>query len=171
MDVDIRHLTTVEEVSSLEPLLREYMAFVGGEIRRLYGIDIPDEEELARTMGRLDHVIPPNGVCIAAFLEGRPAGMVFVRPVGDDDFEIKRLYVQPVLRGTGTGRALAERAIAAARSIGARRIVLDSTRNLTDAARLYSALGFEYRDAYEASDHGVATELSPQMVFMEKRLD
>ena len=171
MDVVIRHLKTEDEVRALEPLLREYMAFVGGEIRRLFAIDIPDEEELARTMNHLDQVIPPKGLCFAAFLNDVPAGMVFIRPVDEGIFEIKRLYVQPVLRGTGTGRALAEQAIGAARGLGARRIVLDSTINLTDAARLYSALGFVYREAYEASDHGVATELSPHMIFMELRLD
>ena len=167
MPVDIRELTTEAEVAALEPLLREYMGFVSGEILRLYGIDIPVDEELARTMGKLPLILPPHGSAFAAYQNGTPMGMVFIRPAGGDVFEIKRLYVKPDLRGTGTGRALATRAIDAARVLGAGRLVLDSTKNLVDAARLYRSLGFQDRDAYEASDHGASAELSPHMIFME----
>ena len=76
MDVAIRHLTTEDEVRVLKPLLQEYIAFVSGKIRREYGVDIPDKEELARTMDHLDRVIPPKGHCFAAFYHAQPAGMV-----------------------------------------------------------------------------------------------
>lgn len=168
--IQIHALSQPEEVRALEPLLLEYLEFVGGEISRIYGIDLSASDALKSALSHVHDVLPPKGSASVVHHAGKPAGMVFTRPVDPDTQEIKRLYVQPALRGTGAGRALAEGGIAAARALGAKRIVLDSTKNLTDAARLYRSLGFVYREAYEASDLG-ATDLQPHMIFMEKLLD
>lgn len=168
--IQVHALSHRDEVQALEPLLREYLDFVCGEISRIYGIDVSANDALKDALSHVDDVLPPKGSALVVHHADQPAGMVFTRPAGLDTQEIKRLYVQPTLRGTGAGRALAKGGIAAARALGAKRIVLDSTRNLTDAARLYRSLGFVYRDAYQASDFG-ATELQPHMIFMEKILD
>ncbi|MGZ6142836.1 MAG: GNAT family N-acetyltransferase [Myxococcales bacterium] len=71
------------------------------------------------------------------------AGCVGVRPHDAATAEMKRLSLRPHPRGTRLGRRLAEKAIAAARERGYRRIVLDTIEGKMDAAiALYRKLGF-----------------------------
>ncbi len=171
MPVPVRTLESVEDVRALEPLIREYFGFVCGEIERLFGVSISPESEVERALAHAEDVLPPRGKGFVVERRGAPAGMVFIRPAGAETFEIKRLYVSPYLRGNGAGRTLVEHGVEAARTLGARRIVLDSSKNLEDAARLYRSLGFDFFDPYEASDHGGGGPLTPHMIFMEKWLD
>jgi GNAT superfamily N-acetyltransferase len=61
---------------------------------------------------------PPGGELFLARSGGRVVGCVALRALGDGIGEMKRLYLRPEARGQGLGRALAERAIAAARERG-----------------------------------------------------
>ena len=76
------------------------------------------------------------------FLADDDAGCVALRIVTPDTAEMKRLYVRAAHRGRGLGRALAERAIAAAREAGCARIVLDTLPQMRDAQAMYALLGF-----------------------------
>jgi putative acetyltransferase len=76
------------------------------------------------------------------FLADQAAGCVAVRLLDRDTAEMKRLYVRGTHRGKGLGRALAERAIGAAREAGCARIVLDTLPKMRQAQALYRALGF-----------------------------
>ena len=91
-------------------------------------------------------------------------GCVGVRPFDGETAEIKRLYVRPQARGTGLGRRLAQKAIAAARERGYRRIVLDTIPGKMDAAiALYRSLGFREIPPY-------AKDPTPGALCMELRL-
>lgn len=82
--------------------------------------------------------------------DGVAAGCAGLREVDRGTAEMKRLYVRPAWRGRGIGRALAEAAIAAARSAGYARIVLDSLPKMHEARALYRSLDFSETAPYLA---------------------
>jgi putative acetyltransferase len=85
------------------------------------------------------------------FLAEEAAGCVAVHLLTPDTAEIKRLYVRGTHRGKGLGRALAEKAIAAAREAGCSRIVLDTLPKMREAQALYERLGFRRIEPYLAA--------------------
>lgn len=127
------------------------------EVRALFSeyvrsVDAPEcfvgfERELAGLPGPY---APPAGCLLLARRGDEAAGCVGLRGLEPGTAEIKRLYVRPAYRGTGTGRRLAEAAIAAARAAGCRRVVLDTLPFMRDAAALYRALGFRETAPYLA---------------------
>ena len=104
---------------------------------------------------------PPSGRLLLAGAPGEAFGCIALRPLaaggscGDAKAtgvigtgEVKRLYVQPGIRGGGWGRKLAEALIAEARAIGYRELKLDTLEWITDARKLYANLGFRECDRY-----------------------
>ena len=114
------------------------------------------DEEVASLPGRY---APPSGRLFLAGAPGEAVGCIALRaldpppealggasaaPVG----EVKRLYVRPVARGTGTGRRLAATVVDAARAIGYRTLCLDTMRSMREARALYASLGFATTHRY-----------------------
>ena len=97
---------------------------------------------------------PPNGRLLIAFLnEGgngaQVAGCAALRRLDRDACEMKRLYVRPAFRGTGAGRILVESLISEARSIGYKRMLLDTLPSMREAHKLYRKLGFVEIPSYQ----------------------
>ncbi len=119
------------------------------------------DQELAELPGKY---APPDGRLLLAFLGEKLIGCVALRKLEPGICEMKRLYVRPTARGTGAGKALAERIIAEARAIGYGRMRLDTVSGMMDKAiSLYRALGFREISPY--ANHPVAGTL-----FMELTL-
>jgi len=75
------------------------------------------------------------------YLVGAPAEL----PLADlsaTDYEIKRIYIFSRFQGAGAGRALVERAIEDARSLGADRVLLGVYSRNERAIGFYERLGF-----------------------------
>lgn len=85
---------------------------------------------------------PPRGRLWIAEVHGAIAGCAALRPLGERDAEMKRLYVRPQFRGTRLGLALAELVIETARGLGYATLKLDTLPSMTEAQRLYTRLGF-----------------------------
>ena len=97
------------------------------------------ETELASLPGKY---APPRGRLLLATVGERPAGCVALRELSDSACEMKRMFVDPGLRGRGVGRALGESVVRAARAAGYRRMLLDTSFRQTEAQELYRRLGF-----------------------------
>jgi len=94
---------------------------------------------------------PPRGRLLLAIEDGGPAGCVGLHEWDGPAAEMKRLYVRPAFRGRGLGRTLSEAALAEARALGYRSVLLDTVPSLMQPAiALYRDLGFHeippYRD-------------------------
>lgn len=119
--------------------------------------DDPDVVRLITAMGReldlryggVDGLSParaedflPPGLLLVADLDGDPVGCGGLRPYGEDAGEIKRMYVDPVVRGRGVARALLAALLAHARSSGMRRLVLETGTEQPEAVALYEREGW-----------------------------
>jgi putative acetyltransferase len=109
------------------------------------------ERELAALPGVYD---PPDGALLIAREADVALGCVGLKRLDGESCEMKRMFVAPMARGGGVGRALADEVIARARAAGYRQMFLDTSVRQTEAITLYQTLGFEevpaYRDVPEA---------------------
>jgi GNAT superfamily N-acetyltransferase len=98
------------------------------------------DKELANLPG--DYA-PPDGRLLLAEFEGQVAGCVALHKLEDGICEMKRLYLRSPFRGKGLGRAIADRIIAEARTIGYQRMRLDTVEPvMKDAVEMYRRIGF-----------------------------
>ena len=86
---------------------------------------------------------PPRGRLYLAYVDGLPAGCSALRPIDENECEMKRLYVRPANRSAGLGRRLVELILSDARDLGYR-IIQDQVRAENQASiALHHSLGFE----------------------------
>jgi ribosomal protein S18 acetylase RimI-like enzyme len=102
-------------------------------------------EELAGLPGAY---AAPRGRLLIALVNRVPAGCVALRPKDGQACEMKRLYVRSAHQGAGLGRQLVEAAIAEARAIGYRSMLLDTLPAMQAALKLYESVGFVRRGPY-----------------------
>jgi GNAT superfamily N-acetyltransferase len=87
-------------------------------------------------------VVPGDGAFVVAYLDDVAVGCGAVRRLDDATAELKRMYVDPSVRGQGIGRALLEALEREARLLGITRIVLETGTRLAPAIKLYEAMGY-----------------------------
>jgi len=88
--------------------------------------------------------------------------------IGPETAEIKRMYVDPLHRRGGLGRAMLGQLIAEAQITGYERVRLDSPDFMTAAHSLYRSTGFKDIGPYPESE--IPDEYKPHWVFMERKL-
>ena len=93
---------------------------------------------------RLDseEVSEGQGAFVVAYLDGMAVGCGGMRRIEEGTAELKRMYVEPHARGKGVGRAVLEALEREARSMGVRRLLLETGIRQKAAESLYRSAGF-----------------------------
>src|ERR1700722_5739647 len=91
---------------------------------------------------------PPSGAFLLAHTEGEVVGCGALRRFSATDCEMKRLYVRPSGRNLGLGRQLAIALVNEAKSLGYKRMLLDTLPTMQSAQSLYKSLGFVPTEPY-----------------------
>ncbi|GAA3811035.1 GNAT family N-acetyltransferase [Streptomyces chiangmaiensis] len=125
-------------------LWRAYYTEVSDRWYQLYEGRATDPDELEREIAADTggHLAPPGGTLLVARYEGEPVGTAGVRLLNAGTAELKRVFVHKEMRGRGGAPRLVAAAEDAARTLGARRIVLDTRHDLVEARALYARLGY-----------------------------
>jgi GNAT superfamily N-acetyltransferase len=131
------------DTDAVQRLFAEYAASLAIDLG-FQGFD----DEVAGLPG---HYAPPRGALLVARVDGEAVGCVGVRPLGPGTCELKRLFVRPAHRSSGTGLRLLEEAVASARRLGYRRMRLDTIPGMERAQALYARFGFREIDAYTSN--------------------
>lgn len=89
-----------------------------------------------------------RGTFLVARLDGRAIGCGAIRLLNDSTAEVKRMYVEPELRGRHVGRAVLDALQKTARELGVRRLVLETGIHQQAAIALYLQAGFTQCDCW-----------------------
>ncbi|MFI2199783.1 GNAT family N-acetyltransferase [Streptomyces sp. NPDC020192] len=98
------------------------------------------EREIAARTGC--ELAPPAGQLLIGRYDGEPGGSAGIRLLDADTAELTRVFVYGHLRGKGGAPLLVAAAEAAARALGAHRLILDTRSDLVEARALYARLGY-----------------------------
>jgi GNAT superfamily N-acetyltransferase len=160
----VRVAETAPDLEEVRRLFRSFVAW--HRERHTDDLDLIDayfdeaawDEEVSRLPG--DYA-QPDGVLLLAVEAGISLGCAAFRRLDDETCELKRMFVPPMARGGGVGRALAESVLDHARKAGYRRMCLDTSVQQTEAIALYRSLGFEEIPAY----HQIPEEMRGWLAF------
>jgi GNAT superfamily N-acetyltransferase len=124
-----------EELSA--PIVQHLISALNAELEARY----PEE---GANFFRLDpeEVAKGRGAFLIAYLDDKPVGCGAIRMIEPAVAEIKRMYVDPTLRGRRVGRQIVLALEAQAIQLGAKRIVLETGPRQPDAIAMYAHAGF-----------------------------
>ena len=91
---------------------------------------------------------PPSGCFLIARTGGRSVGCGAVRKLDESTAEVKRMWIDPSVRGRGIGRRLLAGLESAAQRLGCTLVRLDTSSHLPEALRLYRSSGYREIPAY-----------------------
>jgi putative acetyltransferase len=110
-------------------------------ITRFFRIEPKEEIVLADPQAT---ILDSGGKIFFATASERCVGCCALIRLGDKEFEVAKMAVEPSYQRTGIGRKLLHAAIEEGRNAGAQRLYLETNHVLTPAIRLYEFLGFKH---------------------------
>jgi GNAT superfamily N-acetyltransferase len=163
--VIIDQATTPHQIAAEQELMREYLQWV---FDTYFGAEAaPTFKEWEAELKSLPGVYaPPMGRLLLATVDDQPAGCVALLQKDDQRGELKRMFVRRAFRGQRIGWQLGQKLLEEARTIGYKKVYLDSNRKMTSAHKIYEELGFQYI----AAPDGFPQEMIQFAVFMECEL-
>ena len=138
--IEIRAAEVPRDLGAVRKLFREYADSLSTDL-----CFQNFEAELAGLPGKYE---PPKGRLLLAWRDTEAVGCVGLRPLEGDACEMKRLFVQPRVRGERLGRRLVERICEEARGAGYSRMFLDTLPSMSQAIQLYTDMGFKRIEPY-----------------------
>ena len=100
-----------------------------------------------------DEFRAPHGTFLVARIDELPVGCGAIRRLDDTTGEIKRMWLDPSIRGKGLGRQMLAALESVARELGYTSLCLDTSRFLSEAISLYRSSGYEDVAAYNDNPH------------------
>jgi GNAT superfamily N-acetyltransferase len=92
------------------------------------------------------NILDPGGKIFFATAAERCVGCCALIPIGDKEFEVAKMAVEPSYQRAGIGRKLLQAVVEEGRNAGARRLYLETNHVLKPAIRLYESVGFKHID-------------------------
>jgi putative acetyltransferase len=88
------------------------------------------------------HLAAGLGTFVVARADGRAIGCGALRKLDETTAEVKRMYVEPELRGQGVAKEILDNLEATAHELGVHRLVLETGIYQAEAIRLYRRAGY-----------------------------
>jgi len=131
-------------------------------ISTFFKMEEADYKSLDNAQG---YILDKGGYILVALYHGEPVGVCALIKMEhpDFDYELAKMAVSPKAQGKNIGFLLGRAVLEKARSLGAKRVFLESNTLLKPAINLYHKLGFEkitgYPSPYERSNIQMAVTL------------
>ncbi|MEO0943458.1 MAG: GNAT family N-acetyltransferase, partial [Pseudomonadota bacterium] len=150
------------------------MGYYTGMIANLMSIGGPEVDPSDPISDFWDHThefLPPTGAMLIARQGDNWVGTGAFRALPGNRAELKRLYVDPKMRGTGLGRRLVTERVDIAREQGITKLVVDTITPTTEMQALYRSLGFVETGPYpESVSYITLPQIRDYLLFFEKSL-
>ena len=147
-EIQFRQVESEEQKEQAGALIREYLEWLNERIWQDYGIEFDVEAMVQSDLSDPDKFHPPDGRFYLAYYGDQAAGVGCLKNLEEGVGEVQRMYVPPAFRGKGIGRAMVNRLIHDARSVGYRQLKLESLEFLNSAHSLYQSVGFREISPY-----------------------
>lgn len=109
-------------------------------IKEFFGIEEQDRQLLENHEAE---IVDKGGTVLFAQYEGKIVGCCALIKYNDELYELAKMGVMREYQGLKLGRRLAEAILDRARQLGAKKVFLESSSQLTSALALYDKLGFK----------------------------
>ena len=140
MTITYRIANTKEDFETGKKLFEEYVDSLNVDL------SFQDFSKELDTVGQQYN--EPSGGLLLAFADDRPAGCAGIRRLDDGIAELKRMYIKNEYRGFKIGVALLQQSIELAKTLGYKKLRLDTLASMTKAQQLYKSFGFYEIGAY-----------------------
>jgi GNAT superfamily N-acetyltransferase len=168
-EIVVHRITDDAGATQCEEMYAEYVEWIFEQFKAVHGLDLPAEGQAvvhAEFRAEYPKLFGSRGLMVLVTVDGVPAAVAGLKPLSDDDSELKRMYVRPAFRGLGIGRRLIEYVIKEARALGYRTVQLNTIDFMTGAHKIYRSAGFADCPPYPGEtarhgvdDHGIYTAL------------
>ena len=142
-NISFQQVESDEQRSTAKELILDYLSWLNNHVKLVYNLEFDITAMLESDMNNSAKFSPPTGRFYLVLCENKMAGIGCLKKIDDATGELQRMYVLPTFRGRGIGRAILQRLISDARSIGYSKLKLESLEFLHEAHSLYRSLGFK----------------------------